>query len=431
MRTSESSTVERESVERKSVKRPTAEATSPRSMPSRADDAPLLTLAHRMLDVLSSLRLTVVLLSLAVVLVFVGTLAQTNEGLYAAQHRYFRSLLIWWSPAGAKWGLPVFPGGYLLGGTLLLNLLAAHAKRFKFTKKKIGIFVIHAGIILLILGQFGTDLLSTESAMRLFEGESTNFSESFRENELVITDTSDPQTDTVYAIPEYTLLKRHEIRDSRLPFVVRLKTHWVNADLSRSEVEGSLSSGANAGSMKDLFVVPRPRTTDTESRDFPAAVVELSDNSASLGSFLVYTGGGGPQSFVAKGKTYQIALRTTRQYYPFSVTLLKPTHEIYKGTDIPKNFASRVRVENPERKEAREVQISMNNPLRYDGLTFFQYQMAAGEFAAKKGLRPSSTFQVVHNPSWLTPYVSCVMVAAGLVIQFMSHLIGFVMKRKS
>ena len=37
--------------------------------------------------------------------------------------------------------------------------------------------------------------------------------------------------------------------------------------------------------------------------------------------------------------------------------------------------------------------------------------------------------QVVRNPSWLTPYVACVMVAAGLVIQFLSHLVGFAKKR--
>ena len=36
--------------------------------------------------------------------------------------------------------------------------------------------------------------------------------------------------------------------------------------------------------------------------------------------------------------------------------------------------------------------------------------------------------QVVHNPSWLTPYFSCVLVAAGLIVQFMIHLIGFVRK---
>src|SRR6266550_870729 len=68
---------------------------------------------YGLVDVLSSLRLTVVLLCLAVVLVFIGTLAQREEGLYAAQNRYFRSLLIWWTPAGGHWKVPVFPGGNL------------------------------------------------------------------------------------------------------------------------------------------------------------------------------------------------------------------------------------------------------------------------------------------------------------------------------
>jgi len=382
-------------------------------------------------DLFSSLRLTVFLLSLALLLVFAGTLAQTTEGLFAAQNRYFRSLWIWWSPPGVKWSLPVFPGGYLIGGTLLVNLLAAHAKRFKFTKKKVGIFVVHAGVVLLILGQFATDLLSKESAMQLYEGETKNFSEAFRDNELVIIDASDPKIDQVYSIPESLLLKRGEIRDARLPFAVQVKAHWANAVLVDSPSEGSIPSGATTGALKDTFVVPRPRVTDTDSRDAPAALVELGDHGRSLGSFLLYTLAA-PQRFAANGKSYEIALRFTRHYYPFSITLLKATHETYKGRrDIPKNFASRVRVENPDRNETRETVIYMNNPLRYAGLTFFQFQMIAGEMAVKAGLRPSSAFQVVHNPSWLTPYLSCAMVASGLIIQFMSHLIGFAKKRRA
>ncbi len=46
------------------------------------------------------------------------------------------------------------------------------------------------------------------------------------------------------------------------------------------------------------------------------------------------------------------------------------------------------------------------------------------------GRAPSSVLQVVRNPSWLTPYIGCAMVGAGLVIQFMYHLVGFVSKRK-
>jgi len=37
----------------------------------------------------------------------------------------------------------------------------------------------------------------------------------------------------------------------------------------------------------------------------------------------------------------------------------------------------------------------------------------------------------VRNPSWLTPYIGCLVVAAGLIIQFMIHLVGFVSRRKA
>ncbi|MGH8246336.1 MAG: cytochrome c biogenesis protein ResB, partial [Gammaproteobacteria bacterium] len=90
---------------------------------------------------------------------------------------------------------------------------------------------------------------------------------------------------------------------------------------------------------------------------------------------------------------------------------------------------SRVRIQNPAKGEDREVEIYMNNPLRYAGLTFFQHQMAAGELAQQLGQIPSSTLQVVRNPGWITPYAGCIIVASGLIIQFMIHLVGFVSKR--
>ena len=44
----------------------------------------------RLWKFLTSLRLTVVLLALGIVLVWVGTVAQADEGLYQAQARYFK-----------------------------------------------------------------------------------------------------------------------------------------------------------------------------------------------------------------------------------------------------------------------------------------------------------------------------------------------------
>jgi hypothetical protein len=81
----------------------------------------------RLIDFFTSLRLTVVCLALGLVLVFWGTLAQVDLGLYKAQNEYFRSFFIYLGPKGASWRFPVFPGGYLIGGVLLINLLAASA----------------------------------------------------------------------------------------------------------------------------------------------------------------------------------------------------------------------------------------------------------------------------------------------------------------
>jgi len=137
-----------------------------------------------------------------------------------------------------------------------------------------------------------------------------------------------------------------------------------------------------------------------------------------------------PQSFNLNGRTFEVKLRPERIYMPFSLTLLKATHSTYPGRpDIPRDFRSRVRLVNPGTSENREVEVYMNSPLRYGGLTFYQYQMDAGEEVTEAGRVPSSVLQVVRNPSWLTPYIGCFLVALGLLIQFLTHLVAFISKR--
>jgi hypothetical protein len=293
---------------------------------------------------------------------------------------------------------------------------------------------IHSGIVMLLLGQLGTDLLSTESAMRIVQGETRNFSEDFHANEIVLLDKSAPDKDRVYSVPEALLKHRADFQDAGMPFTLRVKKHWPNASLVEPKPTNppmAVASGATTGNLKDVLVIPTPPAKDTESRNIPAAVVEVLDGGKSLGAYLVSSLINRPETFSVNGKQYEIAMRFTRYYYPFRLTLLKATHEQYKGTEIPKNFASRVRVENPSKNEARETVIYMNNPLRYAGLTFFQYQMTGEEMAARSGEPISSTFQVVRNPSWLTPYLSCIVVAFGLLWQFGFHLFGFVRRRNA
>jgi hypothetical protein len=165
-----------------------------------------------------------------------------------------------------------------------------------------------------------------------------------------------------------------------------------------------------------------------DDQNVPYARVAVMHKGTRLGEWIL-SGWLNPQEVSVEGNAYRIAMRNQRYYQPFTLTLLRTTHEIYEGTQtatnpsgIPKNFQSRVRIDAPQTGERREVDISMNNPLRYGGLTFYQSQMSRTEERGGKGV---SGLQVVRNPGWLTPYLGCVIVALGMTWQFLQHLLGF------
>ena len=100
----------------------------------------------QLLAPIASLRLTVVLFVLAMILIFVGTVAQKDVGNWAVVNTYFRSLGFMMPIGIAGIQIP-FVGGYTIGGLMIVNLLAAHTVRFKLTWKRAGIVVIHLGLI--------------------------------------------------------------------------------------------------------------------------------------------------------------------------------------------------------------------------------------------------------------------------------------------
>ena len=103
-------------------------------------------------DFFVSLRLTVVLLALSIILIFWATLAQVQLGVWGVQEHFFRTFIVLSKIPGTQIPVPVFPVVYFIGGLLLINLIAAHIKRFQFTWQKSGIQLIHTGLILLLVG---------------------------------------------------------------------------------------------------------------------------------------------------------------------------------------------------------------------------------------------------------------------------------------
>src|SRR5262245_52218812 len=226
---------------------------------------------QRIVSVLSSLRLTVFCLLCGMGLAFAGTIAQVHLGLYKAQNEFFRSFFVYWTPTGSTWKIPVLPGGYLLGGVLLLNLVTAHVKRFSFTRKKAGIWLVHAGLILLLLGQLLTDVLSRESLMHIREGGTKNYSELDRESELAIVDVSDPSTDLVVAIPQAKFRQKGDLRHSALPFAVRVKEFYPNSLVAKRAEDDPTPPAATQGFGVRASVRGLPHETAMDRRDVPSA----------------------------------------------------------------------------------------------------------------------------------------------------------------
>src|ERR1700689_4465921 len=97
-----------------------------------------------MIKILSSLRITVACLFLLFILTFWGTIAQVQQGLYAAQERYFNSFFF------LAAGFIPFPGAQLVLWVFFFNLISSIILTFKkYTQwENSGLLIIHMGLIL-------------------------------------------------------------------------------------------------------------------------------------------------------------------------------------------------------------------------------------------------------------------------------------------
>jgi hypothetical protein len=394
----------------------------------------------RLVKQLGSLRFSALLLLAAAVLVFFGTLDQVHLGIRGAQIVYFESLLAIWNYPEHWWGsgwlgwihLPI-PGGYLLGPLFLLNLTCSHFVYFRPDWKHLGIVFIHLGIAVLLLGQLVANLKQEDAFMWLDEGGTSNYLQSFSEDELVLIDITEPGVERTVSFPAAGLETGQPKRHPRLPFIVQVEEFHLNAHLLPNQEPThapgtphvprrptgatgvTVTMGLGAG---DRYrIEPKPPATEPNSRNLSTAIVRLLAPEGEIGAWLVcnaFEDQMPDQELTYRDRRYKVALRFKRTPLPYSLTLLTFVHERYPGTNIPKHFSSRVRLVNPGTGEDREVDIYMNHPLRYEGRTFYQASFGKSDTA--------SMFQVVKNPGWLLPYVASTLMTVGMMLQFSVRL---------
>lgn len=420
-----------------------ADSQSPQQRPHPAGANPL----WRVIKALSSLQLTVALFTLSMLLVFFGTLAQVDKGIWTVVDEYFRSWVVWvpfqliasfgWKffefpAAGTQWGgsFPL-PGGWLIGGVMLANLIAAHLTRFKLSWRRSGIILIHFGVILMMIGELVTGLYAVESRMVLQIGEKTNFIDHSRRVELAFISTETGRTVTV---PQGMLTSGATITSSELPVDVEVVEFLKNTDLHPAAGGDDLDGVVRVDGIR-YKVVPSSEQSGVKSEREDAAAVRvkilkkgtqdvLAERMLSLWQYPNYSGRqylAIPVEVLADGKPVRVMLRNERIQKPYSIELEGFEHKQYAGTSVAKDFASTVRLSDPETGDERQVRIWMNHPLRHRGETFYQHQTVLGD--------SGTVLQVVKNPGWLMPYVSCIIVTVGMIIHFMINLQRFSRRR--
>tara|TARA_A100001015_G_C14992446_1_gene714618 strand:- start:31 stop:1200 length:1170 start_codon:yes stop_codon:yes gene_type:complete len=362
---------------------------------------------------LSSLNLALFSLLGLLFLTVVGTFDQVNLGIYYAQKKYFESLFIT-IPLTETIRIPIFLGAAGFGLLLVINISAVIVTRQLMKPAKIGLFLVHVGIIVLLIGGGLTSKLATETQLIIEEGETKSYTQDMRYNELIVSKkVSHDEVQTV-SFPVKSVKEGDVLSQKELPFDLKIQKWTENAGLTFVSVEENESAFPipSKGSAQHVQVLPKPIAVKDTIINFNTALVAVHDkkSNALIGTFLVSRGIDNAQKLKWGNETFYLQIRPKRYYTAYQLTLKEFSHDLYPGTNKPKNFSSLLSLYDPESDLSRDVLIYMNHPLRYKGKTYYQASFGKNDTL--------SVLQVVENPSWLLPYISSLIITLGLLIHF-------------
>jgi len=366
-----------------------------------------------MLKLLSSARITVVCLFLLFILTFWGTVAQVQQGLYAAQDRFFNGFFFL---AG---GFIPFPGAQLVLWVLFINLISMLIVDFDKFKRwhNVGNLIVHFGLILYFVAAFLVFHVSQESNVRLRVGEATNVSTSYQQWELAYW-LGDTQKREITSIDTFNFKSNYEIPLENKDFSIKVKQFYANSEAFNDSDGKKNPKILNASGI--TLLTPKPLSKEREE-NVVGGVFSLRFDNKFLTLYL-YGAEGQPTSISIDGKTYFFILRHKHFPLPFTIKLDHFKAEFHPGTEMAKSYESFVTISTGSLM--RQAHIYMNNPLRYKDYTVYQASYDVDNMG-----RQYSTLAVVKNFARTLPYIACLTVFLGLALHFLIQ--AFISKAKS
>lgn len=338
------------------------------------------------------------------ILLFWGTIAQKYIGLYQAQEKFFSSFWIWLGP------VPL-PGGRITLSVITLNLLFKLILNSPLKKKSIGVIITHLGSLCLMFGGFLTAYYANEGNMVIDEGSKASFYQDYHLLEIAIIDNSHDDYDDILSFSGSQVDKGNVISDTRNSLKIEVLEYHKNMNVMpvKGDVPDNYKSAARRFEMKGI------KRDIQEEMNQSGMMIKVSGlDEAQNGIYLIYEFMQVPQTFTINDKKHYVLLRHKRYPLDFEIECIDFKKDVHAGTNMASSYSSDVHVIRNGSK--RKVLISMNNPLRTDGYTFYQ-----SSFSQIEG-RETTVLAVVRNVGRLFPYISSIVICIGILIHLLIQL---------
>ncbi len=361
---------------------------------------------------LTSLDLTVAGLAILAVLVVWGTLYSVENGIYAAQERFFRTWFV------QVKGIPVFPAVKTIIALLSVNFIAVALKRVSLKPENAGLIILHFGVVVLIGGSALASKFTVESAINLAQGQGTDTTYNFSSWRLSVV-LKGKRDGKPYE-------KRHFFDIRRLKQGKRIALTPAAAVLSVRRLYRNCVPVISPNDSVTIIGLRQQKNSKEEGRDIPGIVFSLGvgggNGFSESAEYYLYGGSLYGTPFAIGEDTIILSLQPLAIPLPVRVVLTKFTAEWHPGTEKAKRFQSRLHVSGKDID--REAVIEMNRPFRYRSFTFYQmgYSGEEGNY--------SSTLAIVKNPFRYIPYIASCIIVLGMLMHFIIKMQRFFVSRK-
>ncbi len=332
------------------------------------------------------------------VVLTIGTLAQKNLGLYAAQKIYFAAPVVWL-------GFIPAPGMPLVLGVITLSLAVKFFLSSPWHWHKAGINLTHLGVLLLMVGGLLTFLTQREGFLLIPEQGKTSIIRDYHHRVLTLR-----HEDNIIFQKDFLSLRPGDSFD--------LPDDMGHITVDKTCLNCMPAMAENPDTRRGMAEKVTLNAIDPEKeneQNIAGAEITITGDQADInGTYVLMERMAEKISFSGKNQNVSLHLGRFETYLPFEVELNHFAREFHPGTSEPRAYRSHVTIIEDGKKWPHVIE--MNEPLRYKGYTLYQSSFVEDP----KGIQ--TVLSVVENKGRLFPYISSLLIFLGLLIHVLIRL---------